>query len=69
MPHVPKPRTGKTQRISVPVAVEDLEALREMARKRERSLSWLAAQAIRAYVAEVRKAVRPPRENESPEQR
>jgi len=48
-------REGKKPRISVPLAPEDRALLGKMAHERDRSVGWLAAHAIRFYLAEARK--------------
>ena len=48
-------RVGDTDRISVTLPSEDRAVLAEVAASRDRSLSWMAAHAIRFYLAEVRK--------------
>ena len=45
----------KAKRISVALSVEDRASLEEIAGDRDRSLAWMAAHAIRFYLAEVRK--------------
>jgi predicted transcriptional regulator len=50
-----KPRSGKPQRISVPVSTAELDILREIANESDRSVSWVAAQAIRFYLDETKK--------------
>jgi predicted transcriptional regulator len=49
---------GKTRRISVPLAPEEIGALQEIADSHERSLSWVAARAIRHYLADSQKESR-----------
>lgn len=51
-------RSTKTKRISVPLSSDELDALQESATKQERSLSWMAAYAIRFFLAESRKGSR-----------
>ena len=51
-------KRGKPKRISVPLTPEEVEALQEIASTCERSLSWVAARAIRLYLADCQKGSR-----------
>lgn len=46
------PRRAKTKRISVPLTLDEVEILERIATERERSVSWVAANAIRFFLAE-----------------
>jgi predicted transcriptional regulator len=48
-------RPSKSKRISVPLSPSELEILRKIAEEGDRSISWVAAQAIRFYLAETKK--------------
>lgn len=49
---------SKPKRISVSLTPEEAGALQEIARTSERSLSWVAARAIRLYLADSQKGSR-----------
>jgi predicted transcriptional regulator len=46
---------SKTRRISVQLSIEEIEALQKVASASERSVSWVAARAIRIYLADSQK--------------
>jgi predicted transcriptional regulator len=48
-----------SKRISVPLTLREIAVLQEVADKRDRSLSWVAAHAIRFYLAEMKKGSQP----------
>lgn len=52
-------RPAKTKRISVPLTLDEIEILEGIATKRDRSLSWVAANAIRFFLGERRKKETP----------
>lgn len=46
---------GKSPRVSVTLSAGDLELLEQLATKQQRSVSWIAARAIRFFLSETRR--------------
>jgi predicted transcriptional regulator len=47
-------RSKRLKRVSVPLDEEMLAVLEKLAQERDRSLAWMAAHAVRFYLAEVK---------------